>query len=259
MADKNQDDEDRSLLTQDLLATSSLTGALDRHGERAHERMLTESMLPRKVNQQYDNLGSLERMGFEIGTPVDRLFVKTKLPEGWQVKEEAGSYMHSDLLDDKGRNRGHIFSCPKPYDAEASLSLRERFSLGISVSSLEDGKAFLHIQLDDACGAGSEVNSIHQVVPPADLKHRKANKKIRDATDRFSSDLQRKTAEVFDRVFPDHNDPAAYWNDDVSAKRAELSQTLRAMVVDMGRKEDKAPPATEPKSHTSWLKKLLPF
>lgn len=63
--------------------------------------------------------GRSVELGFEIGEPVDELFVTVKAPEGWQLKPTEHS-MWSDIIDHEGQKRGDVFYKAAFYDRKAS-------------------------------------------------------------------------------------------------------------------------------------------
>lgn len=70
----------------------------------------------------------LEKLGFQFGDSISDLFISVQFPDGW-TKVPTEHSMWSDLVDDKGRVRGHIFYKAAFYDQRAHInSLKCRYS-----------------------------------------------------------------------------------------------------------------------------------
>lgn len=94
-------------------------GGIERQ-ERAGQRTLCESaILPKELRGTTRE--ELTALGFVFGTDVDELFVRCDLPAGWQ-KRGSDHSMHSDLVDDTGNVRAHIFYKAAFYDRRADMS-----------------------------------------------------------------------------------------------------------------------------------------
>lgn len=101
--------------------------------EAAGQAMLCASaQIPKEIRGATRE--QLEALGFKFGADVDELFVTCTLPLGWK-KQATDHSMHSDLLDDKGRQRAGIFYKAAFYDRKADMHMVRRFA----ISSYEDG------------------------------------------------------------------------------------------------------------------------
>ena len=72
------------------------------------------------------NQEAFEKVGFTFGGDVDELFVSATLPKGWK-RAATNHSMHSDILDEQGRERVSIFYKAAFYDRRAHSYLEPRF------------------------------------------------------------------------------------------------------------------------------------
>lgn len=70
----------------------------------------------------------IKSWGFEVGEPVDELFVRVTPPQGWQLRASEHS-MWSDLIDASGGVRGGVFYKAAFYDRRAHFSLNPRYRI----------------------------------------------------------------------------------------------------------------------------------
>ena len=111
---------------------ASTPGGIERQ-EAAGQRTLVESaMLPKEIRGATRE--QLTALGFKFGADVDELFVACDLPPGWKKLGTEHS-MHSDLLDDQGRQRAGIFYKAAFYDRRANMNMVRRYG----VESWRDG------------------------------------------------------------------------------------------------------------------------
>lgn len=103
--------------------------ALQEMGEPEQKEMIRATNLPimGSINSK-ESRAQLETLGFVFGKEVDKIFVEATLPEGWKIKSTSRYW--SSLLDEKDRDRGHIFFKPEFYDRNAFMSLRQRYTAG---------------------------------------------------------------------------------------------------------------------------------
>jgi hypothetical protein len=116
--DPSPRDADASL---DLLAEMMITGTdatIGRQEQNGQMEMVASSVLPREVLYATD--ADLEAMGITLGEPVDELFRRVTLPNGW-TREGDGHAMWSYVLDDQGRRRIEVFYKAAFYDRRAHL------------------------------------------------------------------------------------------------------------------------------------------
>jgi len=112
-----------------------------------------------------DDKKILESWGFVFGEVVkdDPLFQYCKLPNGWK-REKTFHYMHSDILDEKGRKRISVFYRAAWYDRKVNYHIKQRFTMqsdyekrkaGIAVSFVSDvdkriwTSNFIQVENDD--------------------------------------------------------------------------------------------------------------
>jgi hypothetical protein len=105
---------------------ASTPGGIEQQ-EAAGQRTLVESaMLPKEIHGATRE--QLTALGFKFGADVDELFVACELPPGW-TKRGTEHSMHSDLLDELGRNRASIFYKAAFYDRRADMRMNRRFNV----------------------------------------------------------------------------------------------------------------------------------
>lgn len=77
----------------------------------------------KKIKEVYKKWGMDPKL-----TEGDELFYTVELPKGWKKEQSGGSYW-SDLLDDKGRVRAHIFYKAAFYDRHSHISFVSLYSI----------------------------------------------------------------------------------------------------------------------------------
>jgi len=94
--------------------------------ERAGQRVLVASTdMPKELRPSRE---AFETLGFTFGEDVDRFFVSATLPAGW-TRSATSHAMHSDILDEQGRQRAGVFYKANPYDRRADAYLVTRFQV----------------------------------------------------------------------------------------------------------------------------------
>jgi hypothetical protein len=144
-----------------------------------------------------------ERLGFEFGEPIDKLFQRVTFPAGWSIKATEHS-MHSDILDEKGRKRGGVFYKAAFYDQRANGSLACRFDIARAgnhypgAEHLPEGKSQIVLydggQIVRFLGAVSD-----ERFPWPDTEEEAAKKWLAER-------------------FPNYTDPCAHWDDALPAE-----------------------------------------
>lgn len=162
--------------------------------EAAGQRDLVEGeMIPRRmVNVTREQL---EDAGFVFGDPVDDLFIKVKLPDGWSMKATSHS-MHNDLIDDAGMKRANVFYKAAFYDRRADISFNSRLRISIEYSG-----GMRRVQVVDMANNGVAIHA----------------SEIHREDDYKTGDLEREKEEQWlNYNFPDHENPFAYWGSKIS-------------------------------------------
>jgi hypothetical protein len=136
----------------------------------------------------------LEAIGFKFGTDIDELFVTAHLPPGWK-KAATDHSMHSDLVDDKGRERAGIFYKAAFYDRRAYLSFNPRYSENHYVECPANPGVY-QVQVEDA---------------RRQMRVFGTYAKGREGWDECSR-LEGLARAWLDEQFPLWRDPLAYWN-----------------------------------------------
>ena len=93
---------------------------------REQRKLLASEDLPIDTNEQPREW--FEEIGVVFGEPVDDIFVKVTLPEGWS-REGTSHSMWSYIVDAKGRRRIAVFYKGAFYDRKAHMRLDPRFNL----------------------------------------------------------------------------------------------------------------------------------
>lgn len=142
-----------------------------------------------------DGKSALEKAGVKFLGIVegDEIFQYVELPDGWQ-KEKTGHSMHSQLLDDKGRERATIFYKAAIYDRSAHLSISRRYSYCADYKKEDTHDVIEAIATD--CG-----KEIYRTPPVTSDDHD------------YPRDVARQNAEDWLREhFPDFEEASVYWD-----------------------------------------------
>ena len=119
-----------ALLNNDIASAiiSETPGGIEAQERRGQTTFVAGDMLPKDISGATRE--QLIRLGFIFGDDVDDLFIKAKLPAGWQKKATDHS-MHSIIIDEKGRERASIFYKAAFYDRRADMSMSRRYQCGV--------------------------------------------------------------------------------------------------------------------------------
>ncbi len=175
---------------------ASIPGGIERQEAAAQQSFVTGQSFPSKMSPDQK---AFEKMGFVFGDKIDELFVNANLPTGWSKKASAHS-MHSDIIDEQGRDRVHIFYKGAFYDRRADARLIQRYTL----QTLYPENPF-----------GISLKEDERMIALVD-----GGKTLIKQSDIFVSeryDSGKETEELFlkelNDKFPDNRNPVAYWND----------------------------------------------
>jgi hypothetical protein len=152
------------------------------------------------------------KLGIKIGEPIkgDEIWVEAELPEGWKL-EGTDHAMHSNLLDDKGRQRASIFYKAAFYDRSCSISPSRRYSANnMPEAGYEaprgDNDPYVFIVKD----GGKEIyrsESFHGAPKPEGWNY--------GDTPYSAYDLSGDAAKAYiEEHYPDYLDATAYWDDE---------------------------------------------
>lgn len=110
-----------ALMNDDLdnFRVASTPGGIEAQEAQGQKNFLASESIPIQCPKE-----ELEKLGFVFGEPVDDLFIKCKLPDGWKI-EATDHSMWSTILDNKGKERASIFYKAAFYDRSAFLRLDE--------------------------------------------------------------------------------------------------------------------------------------
>lgn len=140
-----------------------------------------------------------ERMGFVFGDDADDLFVNVTMPEGWELRATDHS-MWSELRDQQGRIRASMFYKAAFYDRDASISLCRRYSINQYDTKDGEPENLIRVSVYDADTLKHDAISISEI-------------ECDNPKERFSERdrLYLETKEWLNEVYPDWENPLAYW------------------------------------------------
>ena len=217
-------------LPVNFLGSNSISVAILQQEARGQQEFVTSESLPSEINGSVQQTKTtpwrkqteedFAKSGIKLG-PVyteDPLFQSAELPQGWSKKGTEHS-MHSDVIDDKGRIRIHVFYKAAFYDRSAHMSLINRFSVGSgrtlrcmhpdfsNVDSIpKDGDEDI-VVIDNGQGPiPTERFRIKVGVPPEGSEPHQQYLNLQAA--RVSA------AQWLDENYPDWALPYAYWDED---------------------------------------------
>lgn len=181
----------RGDLSNALIA--STPGGIERQEVDGQRAMIESTVLPKRIYGATRE--QLTALGFKFGSDVDELFVSCELPSGWK-KQATEHSMHSEILDDQGRERAHIFYKAAFYDRNADMTMTPRYGVRCSY---EDDRTLAKINVVDF-GASFTPAVIKSYAAPADPKDWKA-----------LSALEEEARQWLTKEYPERSNPLAYW------------------------------------------------
>lgn len=119
-----------SLLNGDVedFITATTPGGIEAQEAKGQKDFVKSETLPKKVNFCHDSVEELyKKLGIKILGEADDLFNNVQLPSGW-IKRPTDHSMWSELVDDKGRVRAHIFYKAAYYDRSAHIGFSLRYT-----------------------------------------------------------------------------------------------------------------------------------
>lgn len=174
---------------------ASRPGGIERQEAEGQQSMIAGSLLPIKINNDgltWENLVAQWGVSF---TPADDLFYSVKLPAGWKVVPTKHS-MNSLLVDERGRERAHVFYKAAFYDRHADLRLVNRYAVEFFVERDADNQPITSgYRLIDR-----STNSVIETIGTTAYD-------AWDASDKLSAKARQRLIELF----PDFENPFAYW------------------------------------------------
>lgn len=201
---------------QDFYVEAVLLGegsnAIVHQEQRGQQELVTSDTLPKDVD--LEDKAALEAAGvvFGEGVPGDPLFVYVTLPPGW-MKARTDHSLWSDLRDEQGRKRGSIGYKAAFYDRWARLSATRRFSAGLDYSDAAYKRQDSHSEYAGIVQDGDRAIWRQVFTDPKDAS-------------KYADDSAYHRAQIAARVwldehFPEHANPAAYW--DLTPEQVALS------------------------------------
>lgn len=174
-------------------------GGIEAQEAQGQTDFVSSETLPIEVNYPRGTGRSiLESWGIKFGPQQDDLFIKVQLPPGWS-KRATDHAMWSDLLDERGRVRAHIFYKAAFYDRSAHISLAHRYTARRDYDA-EDTRSVAIAYVQDA---GTTIFTSPEISLPAGKRDSAYFEKARVAEDLAIAWLA--------EHFPDYRNPAAYW------------------------------------------------
>ena len=101
-------------------------GSIERSEAQGQCDLVASSDLPSETCPSQEEIA--KHTGIQFHEPLNELFVRVTLPDGWSKRPTEHS-MHTDLLDDKGRVRAGIFYKAAFYDRRADIGFLPRYSV----------------------------------------------------------------------------------------------------------------------------------
>lgn len=191
--------------------TGDVSGAIENQEKRGQQSLVRSSQLPK---EGFDRI-KLEALGFKIGEEVDDLFIAVTLPSNWAVKPTSHS-MHSDVVDDKGRERIHIFYKAAFYDRSAHMYFCCRYSCGSEpVTGYGDEYNRLANEIGVVKDRGQVIWRTEAELPSIDaFFHAGIERTDQERKDYFQKDdaLKAEAKAKIAEMFPDWQNPLAYWD-----------------------------------------------
>ncbi|MEK7655236.1 MAG: hypothetical protein AAB386_00955 [Patescibacteria group bacterium] len=169
-------------------------GAILQQEAQGQRSFVASETLPTDMTAK-DKAG-LEKAGVRFGAKVegDDLFQYVELPAGWK-KVPTDHSMHSNLLDDKGRERAGITYKAAFYDRYARLDVSCRFSYCLNYDRENENVTVAHVT-----DSGKVIHTTEPIKYESEKRH-----------DSYDAAYEQARAWLDER-YPDWQDPSAYWD-----------------------------------------------
>jgi hypothetical protein len=176
---------------------ASTPGGIERQEKEGQIEQSFLETLPKDIRDQRP---LFEAVGFVFGESYDDLFDKVTFPKGWR-KQATEHSMGTNIVDDKGRERGAIFYKAAFYDRHAHAYLLRRYD----VTKDYDGDEAYKVK-DRATGA--------YVFSGTPIARGDWNKDRTEAQRLYEADRAEyaKCIAWLKEKYPDSNNPNAYWD-----------------------------------------------
>jgi len=175
-------------------------GGIEAQEARGQQKLVNSDVLPLDIgyNTTWEQLADL---GIIRGEQVDDLFTKVTLPTGWYKKPTEHS-MWSDLIDEQGRVRAHIFYKAAFYDRRANLGLVTRYNYGVQpvIKNEWDGQCY---------GAVTDHGNV--IWHTDETLIRKNDSNDDEAYYKVYDKLEKAAHTWLEKHYPDYRNPLAYW------------------------------------------------
>jgi len=209
-----------ALLSGDLenAIISETPGGIEAQEARGQQLVCKSHLLP-KQGDMYSSRSlwdDLKSLGFKIISEHDDLFYEVEFPTGWELAPTEHS-MHSNLIDEQGRIRGHMFYKAAFYDRRADMSLRKRYVATLRLESgygdNYDDKSPERGYVFDT-GVGSSFDE-YTIIYRTEEYICRPDGKVDDATYWKYAAVRNNISKMADNWlnehYPDHANPLTYW------------------------------------------------
>lgn len=171
----------------------------------------------------------LEAMGFRFGAIIDQKLIAAAFPAGWSVRADDANVFVTHLYDAAERERGVIFFKDTPYDYGAHINWLPRYEFRTwfaARGNLREQRNKIHGEMSVCMAVYDRMAQKNVYWSPSFPFHREyvafgdaGYEAYRDFYLR-SQAAHRQVWDYLESVFPEHEEPFAYW-DDVPARVAE--------------------------------------
>ena len=187
-------------------------------------------------------VGEYKRLGISLSGPANAAFVPALLPEGWRFRP-LQKRPRGFLYDDRNRKRGAAFGTSfREKDYEGFMELQTRFTFSFRVAQhLGDAREVLFFRFNDCAGHGSFRAGAFTVISNYEYKEGRTQKPVSpsfirahedmyDRADGFIIQALNMARQFITAALPRHADPAAYWNDDMTAVTTALQGDVQGLM-----------------------------
>jgi hypothetical protein len=181
--------------------------AIENQESRGQQQFVNSEYLPKNCNGCTWSL--LEQMGIVLLEDTDDIFYKVALPKGWK-KVATDHSMWSNLVDNKGRVRAHIFYKAAFYDRSAHISLERRYTYRMEPTAGRDIEDWYNSEQHCVVVDQGKIiwQSEEKLPPPPDRDDKQAFYEWREK----DKAIEQSGRTWLNQHFPDWENPLAYWD-----------------------------------------------
>lgn len=170
---------------------ASTPGGIEAQERRGQADLVASTTMPLELRPSRE---AFESLGFTFGGAIDEVFQQATLPAGW-TRTATSHPMHSNILDDQGRQRVSVFYKAAFYDRRAHARLTPRYIVEHSYPDGEDGDIII-------AAIDTKTGERLKVFGRSGSRDYKLRDKHFDQADKWMI-----------AQFPNWTDPTAYWRD----------------------------------------------